>query len=86
MYVLLTVQPLTQFFLDKRYSLYLTLTNVNVSTISGTVNLIEGSKRENIMIPNGISSILMIHYILVNPQGICSSLKIFVEMDIILKL
>ena len=83
MYVLLTVQPLTQFFLDKRYSLDLTLTNVNVSTISGTANLIEGSKRANIMYQMELGSILMIHYILVNPQGICSALKISVEMDIV---
>ena len=34
-------------------SLDLTLTNVNVSTISGITNLIEGSVRENIMLPNG---------------------------------
>ena len=37
---------------DKRYFLNLTLTNVNVSTISRTANLIEGSKRENIMLLN----------------------------------
>ena len=40
-------------FQDKRYFLYLTLTNVNVSTISGTANLIEGSKRINVMLQNG---------------------------------
>ena len=39
---------------DKICFLYLTLTNANVSTISGTANLIEGSERENIMLPNGI--------------------------------
>ena len=38
---------------DKRYNLDLTLTNGNVSTISGTANLIEGSRRANIMLPNG---------------------------------
>ena len=38
---------------DKRYFLDFTLTNVNVSTISGTANLIEGSERANIMLPNG---------------------------------
>ena len=39
---------------DKRYVLDLTLTNGNVSTISGTTNLIEGSEKANIMLPNGI--------------------------------
>ena len=38
---------------DKRYFLDLTLTNANVSTISGTANLIEDSRRANIMLPNG---------------------------------
>ena len=38
---------------DKRHFLDLALTNVNVSTISGTANLIEGSERANIMLPNG---------------------------------
>ena len=38
---------------DKRYFLELTLTNVNVSIISGTINLIKGSGRANIMLPNG---------------------------------
>ena len=36
-----------------RYFLDLTLTNVNVSTISGIANLIEGSGRANIILPNG---------------------------------
>ena len=38
---------------DKRYFIDLTLTNVNVSTIFGTANLIEDSERVNIMLPNG---------------------------------
>ena len=38
---------------DKRYFLDLIVTNVNVSTISGTANLIKGSRRANIMLPNG---------------------------------
>ena len=38
---------------DKRYFLSLTLTSGNVSTISGTSNLIEGSERVNIMLPKG---------------------------------
>ena len=37
---------------DKRYFLDLTLINANVSTISGTANLIEGFERANIMLPN----------------------------------
>ena len=40
-------------FQDKRYFLDLILTNVNVSIISGTANLIEGSKRINIVLQNG---------------------------------
>ena len=39
---------------DKRYFLSVTLTSGNVSTISGTSNLIEGSGRANIMLPKGI--------------------------------
>ena len=38
---------------DKRYFLSLTLTSGNVSTISGTSNLIEGSGRANIILPKG---------------------------------
>ena len=38
---------------DKRYFIDLTLINANVSTISGTVNLIEGSGIANVMLPNG---------------------------------
>ena len=37
---------------DKRYFFNLTLTNASVSTISGISNLIEGSKRANITLPN----------------------------------
>ena len=37
---------------DKRYFLGLTLTNTNVSTIFGTANLIQGSRRANIILPN----------------------------------
>ena len=71
---------------DKRYFLSLTLTSGNVSTISGTSNLIEGSGRANIMLLKGtrfhINDAL---YILANPQEIYLVLKIFIEMDIILK-
>ena len=38
---------------NKRYFLELTLIKANASTISGTINLIEGSGRANIMLPNG---------------------------------
>ena len=38
---------------DKRYFLELTLIKANVSTISGTTNLVEGSGRANITLPNG---------------------------------
>ena len=39
--------------LHKRYFLELTLIKANVSTISGTTNLVEGSRRANITLPNG---------------------------------
>ena len=39
---------------DKRYFLELKLIKANVSTISGTTNLVEGSKRVNTTLPNGI--------------------------------
>ena len=38
---------------NKRYFLELTLIKANVSTISGTTNLVEGFGRENITLPNG---------------------------------
>ena len=38
---------------NKRYFLELTLIKANVSTISGTTNLVEGSGRANITLPNG---------------------------------
>ena len=38
---------------DKRYFLKLILIKANVSTISGTTNLVEGKGRANIMLPNG---------------------------------
>ena len=38
---------------DKIYFLELILIKTNVSTISGTINLVEGSGRANIMLPNG---------------------------------
>ena len=47
------MQPCTQFFRDKRYFLKLTLIKVNVSTISSIINLVEGSGRANITLPNG---------------------------------
>ena len=39
--------------LDKKYFLELILIKTNVSTMSGTKNLVEGSRRANIMLPNG---------------------------------
>ena len=38
---------------DKRYFLELTLIKANVSTISSTTNLVEGSGRANITLSNG---------------------------------
>ena len=43
---------------DKRYFLGLTLTNAYVSTISENANLIEGSERANVMLPNGTCSLI----------------------------
>ena len=53
-FALLTMQ-LHTILRDKRFFLNLKLANVNVSTISNTTNLIEGSKRANIMLSNGTS-------------------------------
>ena len=39
--------------LDKKYFLKLTLIKTNVSTIPSTTNLVEGSGRANITLPNG---------------------------------
>ena len=38
---------------EKKYFLNLIITNASVSTISGTSDLIEGSGKANIMLPNG---------------------------------
>ena len=38
---------------DKRYFLEMTLIKANVSTISGTTNLVEDSEKVNIMLSNG---------------------------------
>ena len=38
---------------DKIYFLKLTLIKANISIISGTTNLVECSRRANIMLPNG---------------------------------
>ena len=38
---------------DKRYLFELTLIKANVSTVYGTTNLVKGSRRGNIMLPNG---------------------------------
>ena len=58
----------------------------NVSTISGTTNLVEGSGKANITLSNGTRFHINDAYILANREEICSVLKISVEMDIILKL
>ena len=53
MYVLLIAQPHIQYFGKKIYFFNLITTNTSVSTISGTSNLIEGSRRANILLQNG---------------------------------
>ena len=52
MYVLLIAQPHT-ILREKIYLFNLIITNISVSPISGTTNLIEGSGRVNIMLQNG---------------------------------
>ena len=52
MYILLIAQPHIQYFGKKKYFFNLITTNTSVSTISGTSNLIEGSGRANIVLPN----------------------------------
>ena len=72
---------------DKRYFLELALIKANVSTISSTTNLVEGSGRANITLPNEtrfhINDAL---YYKKKKKKNFSVLKISVEMDIILKL
>ena len=53
MYVLLIAQQHIQYFEKKIYFFNLITTSTSVSTISGTSNLIEGSGRANIVLPNG---------------------------------
>ena len=65
---------------------FLIVTNASVSTIYGTSDLIEGSGRANIMLPNGTRFHINDAYILANQQEICLVLKISAKMDIILKL
>ena len=71
---------------DKRYFLELTLIKVNVSTISGTTNLVEGCGRANITLSNGTRFHLNGVLYSSKSEEICSVLKISTEMDIILKL
>ena len=71
---------------DKRYFLELTLIKVNVSTICGTTNLVEGCGRANITLPNGTRFHLNDILYSSKSKEICLVLKIFTEMDIILKL
>ena len=52
-YVLLTAQPCIQSFEKKHIFMNLIVTNVSVSTIFGTLDLIEDSERANIMLQNG---------------------------------
>ena len=69
---------------EKNFYLNLIVANANVSTISGTSDLIEGSER--VCYQMELNSILVMHHILANQQEICLVLKISVKMDIILKL
>ena len=73
--------------LDKKYFLKLTLIKTNVSTISGTTNLVEGFGRGNIMLTNGtrfhINNAL---YSRKSRRNFFSFKYIYAEMYIILKL
>ena len=69
---------------ENKFYLNLIVANANVSTISGTSDLIEGSERACYQME--LNSILVMHHILANQQEIFLVLKISVKMDIILKL
>ena len=71
---------------DKKYFTDLTLINANVSTTSGTTNLIERSGKTNIMLPNGTR--FHINDALYSSKFIRNllSFKDIHRMDIILKL
>ena len=86
MYVLLIAQPHIQYFGKKIYFFNLITTNTNVSIISGTSNLIEGSRRANIVLPNG--TIFHINDALYSSKSRRNllSFKDIRGMDIILKL
>ena len=60
----------------------MTLIKNNVSTIYGITNLVEGSKRENIIYQMELDFIKMMLYILANLEEICSVLKIRNEYHI----
>ena len=53
---------------DKIYFTSLTLKDADVNTVSGITNLIEGSRRANIMCQKGQNFILVMHYILANSK------------------
>ena len=63
---------------DKKYFSDLTLVPFNDQTISGPVDLIKGSRRATIVLPNGI--------ILINLIEIYLFSRIFTEIDITFKL
>ena len=71
---------------DKVYFLELTLIKSNRSTISYTTNLVEGSKKENIMLPNGTK--FHVNDVLYSSKSKRNllSFKDILEMHIILKL
>ena len=70
----------------KRYFLNLILTKANVNTISSTTNLVEGSERANIMLPNGTRFHINDALYSSKSERNLLSFKDILEMHIILKL
>ena len=71
---------------DKKYFSNISLVKYNVNTISGLVNLIQGSGRVTIILPRGTKIHINDPFILLNPSKIFLVSRIFTEMDITLKL
>jgi hypothetical protein len=55
---------------DNKYFQYLILNKASVNEISGSSNLIEGSRRANIILPKGTKFVLTMFCILLNLEEI----------------
>ena len=71
---------------NKKYFSNLSLVRFNVNTILGLVDLIQGFERTTIILPSETKIHINDALILLNPSKIFLVSKIFVEMDITLKL